>query len=272
MCTLIAIHRRVAGAPLVVAANRDEFFDRPASGPEFFVHPNGMTILAPRDLKAGGTWLGLNQRGVFAALTNRPTQTPDPKRRSRGLLVMDALGHPDAEKAAAAFESLRPDRYNPFNLFIADAKDAFTVVCHAGVVRGAALEPGAHVIGNAEPNDREHTKTQRTLLAANALLSGTPAETLEGLAGLCRSHEGKDDAQRGPLDATCVHTEGYGTRSSVLLRLEEDAAKSGFANSRFHYADGAPCVAPFEDSTPLLLELSRSAGYDEAGSTVRKVS
>ena len=90
MCTLIVLHRCFADAELLVAANRDEYLDRPAEPPALR-RWNGRTVLAPRDVRAGGTWLGLNDAGVFAALTNRPNATPDPTRRSRGLLVVDAL-------------------------------------------------------------------------------------------------------------------------------------------------------------------------------------
>ncbi len=267
MCTLIAIHRCVSSAPLVVAANRDEFYDRPAAGLDFLPHPSGTRVLAPRDLRAGGTWLGLNQNGVFSALTNRPNPAPDTSRRSRGLLVIDALGYAGAAKAAAAFESLRPEQYNPFNLFIADAKDAFTVVCYDGELRVSRLEPGVHVVGNAEPNDHEHEKTRRTLEGARAVAQGPTDRVFEGLGDLCRSHEGATDGERGPLGATCVHTEAYGTRSSMLLRLNEDRTKS-----ELHYVDGAPCAHPYEDSTPLLHELSRMASYNAAGSIARTAS
>ena len=69
MCTLIVLHRCVTGRPLVVAANRDEFFARPAEGPAIRAARSGR-ILAPRDLEAGGSWVGLSERGVFAGLTN----------------------------------------------------------------------------------------------------------------------------------------------------------------------------------------------------------
>ena len=69
MCTLIVLHRCVAGRPLVVAANRDEFLARPAE--DIAIRPSRTgPILSPLDLEAGGTWLGLSQRGVFAGLTN----------------------------------------------------------------------------------------------------------------------------------------------------------------------------------------------------------
>ena len=80
MCTLIALHRPHPRVPLVVAANRDEYLDRPASGLAIF-ESGGRRIVAPRDLRAGGTWLGLNDRGMFAALTNRPNPTPDASRK-----------------------------------------------------------------------------------------------------------------------------------------------------------------------------------------------
>ena len=69
MCTLIVLHRCVPGSPLVIAANRDEFLDRPAEGPAVRKRASG-SILAPLDLEAGGTWLGVNDRGVFVGLTN----------------------------------------------------------------------------------------------------------------------------------------------------------------------------------------------------------
>ena len=90
MCTLIALHRCVAGVPLVIAANRDEYLARPTEGFAIRETETG-PVLAPRDGLAGGTWLGINRSGVFAAVTNRRTDTPDPTRRSRGLLVMDLL-------------------------------------------------------------------------------------------------------------------------------------------------------------------------------------
>ena len=82
MCTLIALHRCVPGLPLVIAANRDEFFERPASGPALRDTATG-PIIAPVDRRAGGTWLGLNPAGVFAAVTNRPC--PEPCRHGKSV-------------------------------------------------------------------------------------------------------------------------------------------------------------------------------------------
>ena len=85
MCTLIALHRCVTGASLVIAANRDEFLERPSEGPALRSTQYGV-IAAPRDVKAGGTWLGLNGSGVFAGLTNRPTAVVKDSEDSEQLL------------------------------------------------------------------------------------------------------------------------------------------------------------------------------------------
>ena len=161
MCTLIVLHRCVPGRPLVVAANRDEFYARPAEGPA--IRETGVgKILAPVDLEAGGTWLGLNERGVFAGLTNlRPwtptdgTETLDPSalantgQRSRGEVVMSALEACSAAEAARRLERLEVDAYNPFQLVVADAREAWLIVYRdrPGTI---ALGPGVHVVGNVE--------------------------------------------------------------------------------------------------------------------------
>ena len=119
MCTLIALFRCFDGAPLVVAANRDEFHDRPAEGPALRWTEAG-AIVAPHDVRAGGTWLGLNAAGVFAAVTNRPCEAPDPERRIQTwqngdfaylLLASGMDPHHFATVAATAREAIR--RHQP---------------------------------------------------------------------------------------------------------------------------------------------------------------
>ena len=87
MCTLAAFVGLSDTLPLVVAANRDEFLDRPTIDPAVLaVDP---WVFAGQDLRAGGTWFGVNQHGMVIGLLNRPRPGgPDPSRRSRGLLCL----------------------------------------------------------------------------------------------------------------------------------------------------------------------------------------
>jgi len=132
--------------PLVIAANRDEFFAR-AAAPMGWWHAGGIELLAGRDLSAGGTWFGLTRAGRLALLTN----VREPGRNvadapSRGALVVDWLAsHADAPAFA---RGLRPG-YNGFNLVTADlARSEWHWASNRapGVV---ALAPGLHGLSNA---------------------------------------------------------------------------------------------------------------------------
>lgn len=87
MCVLALFLPGAGRGPAVVAANRDEYYDRP-SAPPSEVEPG---IVAGRDLRAGGTWLGVNRHGLFVALTNRRRPEKRPDSLSRGLLALEAL-------------------------------------------------------------------------------------------------------------------------------------------------------------------------------------
>ena len=262
MCTLIVLHRCFLEAPLVLAANRDEYLDRPAEKPA--LRQSGKRgVLAPRDLRAGGTWLGLNDAGVFAALTNRPCQSPDASRRSRGLVVLEALGAASAAEAIEAMESLPERAYNPFNFFVSDGAGAFAATCQERF-SVTELEPGPHVIGNVDPDDRSVPKIEGLLVRAERIAECGADEALDGLAEVCRSHEG--NGVRGPLDDTCIHAGGYGTRSSTLIRFGPDASQN-----EFRHAEGAPCQTEYENLTPFLSELDHRAGIG-AGTPMRKAT
>lgn len=258
MCTLIAFHRPDSQTQLVIAANRDEYLDRPAAGPSVYA-VGGVQLLTPRDLRAGGTWLGVSEAGLFAALTNRPCPALDPGRRSRGLLVVDALAAGDAEAAAAQLLGLPPRTYNPFQLLVADGRRAFVCV-YEERPRVTELAPGPHVLGNADPDDREVPKVARLLDAAERVAAGPPEWWLQGLAAVCRDHEAKG----GPLAPTCIHHGGYGTRSSTLLRIDVDPRAS-----ELHFADGPPCRTEYEDLSPLLRGLLRDARPAGGAATTR---
>src|SRR5262245_56483756 len=91
VCTLILLLRQVPGWPIVIGSNRDEHFARPAAPPALFAS-EGERFVAPQDLQAGGTWMGVNARGIFVGVTNRRSASEPPATvRSRGALVRELL-------------------------------------------------------------------------------------------------------------------------------------------------------------------------------------
>src|SRR5262250_2135418 len=119
MCLILFAYRVVPGAPLIVAANRDEYFARAAApAGRWTDHPE---ILAGRDLSGGGTWLGVSTSGRFAALTNyRNPATHRDDAPSRGALVKDFLTGRTAARAYVHDLAREAKPYNGFCLLVGD--------------------------------------------------------------------------------------------------------------------------------------------------------
>lgn len=253
MCTLIVLDRVVPRTPLVVASNRDEYLARPAAPPtRIEPREEGMpAFVAPQDLEAGGTWMGVNSHGLFVGLTNRPTEKRRADRRSRGLLVLDALQHDSAARLAREMEPGLEGTYNPFNVLYADGRETFVTSLGEGGSVTRALDPGAHILCNREVNDTTSPKGAGLRRRLSRLDLGAPLEGLLGqLRALLQSHEPADH----PLDAVCVHTPGYGTRSSSLMALGAD-------RWRYWHADGAPCQTKYRNHTTLLDSLRQPSPW-----------
>jgi uncharacterized protein with NRDE domain len=255
MCTLIVLDRIVAGYPVVVASNRDEQYARPAAPPSLVSGESGgrPAFVAPQDLEAGGTWMGVNAQGLFAGLTNRPP-APGPaaagSRRSRGLLVRDALLCPSAAEAASRLRREAGGDYSPFHLLIADGKDTFLFVRGPEGARLEVLDPGRHVICNRDPADSGSRKLARLRETVAAIEVGAGLERV--LAALTLALRGHPDPEQ-PLENPCVHTPAYGTRSSTLLALG-----TGSRRSRMWHAEGPPCEAKYRDQSRLLGSLAQA--------------
>ena len=238
MCTLALAWQQFPETPVVAAANRDEALDRPSSPPELFgEHPR---IVAPRDLTAGGTWIGLSEYGLFAAITNRWTDTELTGDRSRGQLVADALEYESAIAASRAVsDAVAEDEYDGFYLVLADDEDAL-VVSWDGRFTEAALEPGVHVIVNVgraiDPTVPDHRRELGNQQASNAsaLREALAVDPAEGpTEWLDRAGELLGDHEYG----VCVHGSSFGTRSSSLVALG--------TTSSYRFADGPPCRTPY---------------------------
>lgn len=247
MCTLVFAVRPTASLPLAVAANRDEFLARPASPP--FVWPSSPpspAVLAPRDEMALGTWLGLNARGVFVGVTNRAGSPRDARLRSRGALVIDALGARSARALHDDLASLDPAAHNPFHLLYADRESAHLTWSDGHTLHRADLAPGLHVVTERSFGAGDEARADLVRRCFAELGPDLGPHTL----GPILSQHAAD-----PFQATCVHADafGYGTRSSMVLLLGDEPRKT-----RLFWAEGKPCMTPFVEQRALVEALGAS--------------
>jgi uncharacterized protein with NRDE domain len=248
MCTLALYFQIAENFPLMVAANRDEHYDRPAAPP--MVLNTKPKVLAGTDLRAGGTWLGVNEHGVLAAILNRRSdETTDAPTRSRGLLCFDLLTRKSAA-AAREFLEIQREPYQPFTVVFADSNDAWFAFNTTGSIKTAKLSPGLHVFSNAAIHDELSEKRQRAYaLFAEAQpnpdqLFGT-ASWIGGLKKALSDHALGNNGS-DPKEAICVHGDVSGTVSSSIILFSNSARK--FRN---FYCAGAPCRNPFSETAAL---------------------
>lgn len=240
MCTLAIYFQVSAELPVVVAANRDEFYDRPAAAPAPLVQRPW--IVGGHDVLAGGTWLGVNEAGLIAGLLNRRSnRSPDPTRRSRGLLCLDVLHEPSVEQAAARVRREPAGAYNPFNLLLASVSGACVVGNISGSMVLTPLQPGLHLLTNLELNDFECPRIAKSHAlfeaARDRLKEKSIPDLLDALRQILSDHSTPLDPRGdGPPNNLCVHTERFGTRSSTVLIYSARAR----AYRMFH-ANGPPC-------------------------------
>ena len=238
MCTLVAFVGVWQAAPLIVAANRDERLDRPASGPRRW---EGDRFVAPRDEQLGGTWLGLHDSGLFVGVTNRAGSPRDPALASRGRLVVEALRLGSARRVHASFASiLDASSYNPFHLLYADTTaEAFVTWYDGHALHQEQLPGGLAVVTERSLGGDDHGRAERVRRRLEPLLARNEPAALEDLAPAMREHDDHD-----PLASTCVHVPAfdYGTRSSLLLDVRSKPGRS-----RWLWAEGPPCTTPYVD-------------------------
>ncbi|HZU78488.1 MAG TPA: NRDE family protein [Acidimicrobiales bacterium] len=251
---MIVLSRVAADAPLVVGANRDERLERPAV-PMAVLRGAGPRILGGRDEEAGGTWLAVNEHGVFAGLTNRPLpEGRDPAKRSRGALPLLLTGARTAAEAVADAErTVDPSAYNPAWLLVGDRDDLYALDLSRGPhLHVTPLQPGVHVLENQaidEPSDK--AAHVRALLGAD-LESLAAADRRRRIRTVLADHVPAVSEENGSVrpaftTAACVHADHYGTRWSGLVEVPSERDAPPF----FAFADGPPCRSPWGDAAAL---------------------
>jgi uncharacterized protein with NRDE domain len=223
MCLIALAWQARRDLPLLVAANRDEWRERPTKPAHWW--PERPDLLAGRDLQAGGTWMGVTRAGRFAAVTN--FRDPSDKRstaRSRGTLVTEFLVGGDSPARFLSNLSARAHEYNGFNLIVGDGVSLFYFGSREGQPR--AIEPGIHAISNhlldepwpkvvaAQVAMDEALETRDPVAALFQMLSDPTRPDDEDLPG---TGVGLEWERR--LGSALITGDDYGTRASTVLAV-----------------------------------------------------
>jgi uncharacterized protein with NRDE domain len=247
MCVIAFAYKTAALGPLFLISNRDEYYARASTPLGRWPEPH-QEVLGGRDLQSGGSWLALDNRGRFAAVTNIRDGLRRQGERSRGLLVSDFVTG-DADALAFA-EQLRQQRqrYAPFNLLFGQVDDLYHFHSVTGTL--ARVTPGIHTLANATL-DTPWYKTKK-LAAALAECQRLPREdeALEWLADASPAPPGQLPntgvglALEKMLSPVFIKGRDYGTRSSIVLSasargdvqyVERSFSMSGRETSRLRH-------------------------------------
>ncbi len=214
---------------LVVAANRDEFFDRPTARAAFW--PDAPHLIAGKDLREGGTWIGVTRMGRIAAVTNyRHPESNKTGSPSRGKLVAEFLLGEEPPVPYLERLSGSKDRYSGFNLLAGQREEIYWYSNYGKEIR--RLPSGIHGLSNhlldtPWPKVEKGKKLLAEILAAEA----PPAEDL---FQMLEDHEPAPDESlpdtgvglesERMLSPVFISSPGYGTRSSTIIMMSRDGS------------------------------------------------
>ena len=228
MCLLLMALNTHSTYPLILLANRDEYYERPSASARFW--EEAPSVLAGKDLRAGGTWLGITKNGRIGAVTNfRDPSSMKEGAPSRGRLVSDFLLGQQGPAEYIDKMDREAGKYNGFNLIIGDKGQLYWYSNHGHGVR--LLGPGIYGLSN-HLLDTPWPKVARGKDALTSLLSGQRAPSLEELFHILADRTVADDASlphtgvelewERILSPIFIKSPTYGTRSSMVLLIDAD--------------------------------------------------
>jgi uncharacterized protein with NRDE domain len=240
------LYQSAQDAPILLAANREEYYDRPTQAPR--IQSGKPRVICGIDRKAGGTWLGVNQYGLLAAVLNRPRAPAPPEPRSRGLLCLlcrELLSARTAKEATdMAATELATGKYAGANYVCLDAKSG-SVVMSGQQVEVVPITPGLHILSNGSMDDYRDTRQQfiRRLLTLHMLDSAVTF-----LAVASKSFARKPDS--AGRHGVVIRGGDYGTVSSTLIALPNRSQ-----NAVYQYSPGPPSDYAYDDLSALLRQV-----------------
>ncbi len=242
MCTLAFAFRSFRNYPLIFLGNRDEFYNRPTSPAAF--REDAQDLLAGRDMKYGGTWLGLTRRGRFATVTNyRDLTSKREHLLSRGIMTREyLLGNDDPVDYLQEVVSQK-DSYNWFNLLLGDINRLYYYSNRSGKIQ--SLDPGIYGLSNHLLNT-PWPKVNRIKELLSDHLAKSSGLSLENLFEILFNRERAEDEHlpdtgiglewERVLSSIFITSPAYGTRNSTVLIID-DKNKVTFAE-RFFRSEG----------------------------------
>jgi uncharacterized protein with NRDE domain len=225
MCLILFAWRQHRDYPLIMIANRDEYYARPTRDAHWW---DETPVFAGRDLEAGGTWLGVNRRGRLAAVTNvREPGAMKPGKKSRGALTQNFLSG-DATPETFLQELAPDDRdYAGFNLLLGDEQGLWFYSNRDHGMRN--VDPGIYGISNGtfdEPWPKLSSGKQELAAILNNEIS--PTDLMEILTDhqVAEDHELPQtgvslDIER-MLSSRFIRSPEYGTRACSVITIGAD--------------------------------------------------
>jgi uncharacterized protein with NRDE domain len=233
MCTIIIAHNVNDKYPLIVGANRDEFYDRPSQEPDF-LQLLPLAVVAPKDLRLGGTWIGAAQGGWFVGLTNQDDVDLMIDKKSRGEVVRDCLLMSDHRTVAKYLNSLNPKDYNPFNLVFGRPGALFLCrVHHDKEIDLEIIPEGVTVVTNdCNASQRYLRREQRAGAGTSFIWNDDDKHQIVNSLKHTLSRHDNDTYQ-----SLCVHDENlnFGTKSSTAILITPDG------DVDYYHSEGHPC-------------------------------
>src|SRR3989338_323314 len=251
MCTIMLLYKQLSDFPIVVAMNRDGLNDRLEKPPSFLSeYP---VVFAPEDVKSGGTWIGVNEYKLFAALTNgyQPDRELIANNRSRGILVLDVLKK--ARNPQEAIELVNKqcsenyenseDRFKFFNLFLLSADEAF-LLKYNGKTDVEELKAGTFFHYSSGYDDGLVKKLREGRL--NELFHDYRSSSIDACLGKLKE-SCRDHFDRAPYETdVCMHGNPRRTISSTLFAIpDKDLSKL-----KCEYLFGYPCEKNYTKIIP----------------------
>jgi uncharacterized protein with NRDE domain len=227
MCLIVFAWRPSHPTPLIVAANRDEFYARPTLPLSRW--PDAPQVYAGRDLEAGGTWMGISDDGRFAALTNIRDPNQPIGLRSRGDLVARYLSGAQSLEDYLAEAAGRAAEYTGFNLLAGDARHLYYLNSADPVP--VRLEEGIYGVSNAGLNTPWPKLVKAKAALAGHLGDPQPSTLLQLLhdptpaAQAELPNTGVGLATEALLSSVFISSPNYGTRASTVLIVNADGSR-----------------------------------------------